>query len=227
MTVTASNKLKSEVFNQGTPDEQWQSILDIGYEKWQARDEVSEKWSYNDMVDWVGENFGEFAKMAILLGKYNQQVTNGGHVQYFDNGYAPYDGEGCFNRYDNIGLHENMVELMKKFGLDTKTELSSKVFDIASRMELEIDDEPYIEDTCYECYGSGEVEEYNDDCSEYEYVSCPNCGGSGLDEISNENYDEPSDYCKNKWDDLDNEYYEISDKWEIEFEQIVREYLKG
>jgi len=211
-------------------DGYWQTILDLGYNEWQDK-ENEDVNSYTEMIEWMRNKYGNFAVLAILLGKYNQQVCNGGHVQYYDNGYASRDDDGTrrsgfgHNHGEQIDLHLEIVELMKEFGLDTKSKLSKTVFDIISSFEVRIDNEDYIEEQCYECDGRGMVENPNfdwddEDCDEDEEIECSNCGGSGYDEVSNENYGHP----ENTWDwgNLDDEYYKVCDKWETYFENFVK-----
>lgn len=54
-----------------------QAILDIGYAYWQNPEERTVD-SYLGMINFVKENYGELFAVSILLGKYNQQVCNGG-----------------------------------------------------------------------------------------------------------------------------------------------------
>ena len=55
-----------------------QAILNIAYDRWQN----TPGSSYSDMVNWMADDFGGIAKFAVLIGKFNQQVLNGGHSQY-------------------------------------------------------------------------------------------------------------------------------------------------
>jgi len=110
--------------------EVWQAILNLGYSKWQKK--TSRAWSYEDMVEWVGLEFGSFAKVCILMGKYNQQVTNGGHGQYWDNGYA---GGTPGDPADGHPLHQDMLRLMKLIGID-RLELGKKTYDVMSRFKI-------------------------------------------------------------------------------------------
>ena len=89
----------------------WQTILDLGYGEWNR--EGSEIKDYDEMVEWMLETYGTFGAMAVLLGKYNHQVCNGGHSQYWNNGYAS-NGGGCFSGHEDTYLHDKMVEWMKE-----------------------------------------------------------------------------------------------------------------
>ena len=222
MTKKLNDKIKE---NGVSADGYWQSILDIGYNEWQKS--KNSKWTYESMIDWVREKYGDFAATMILVGKFNQQVCNGGHRQYYDNGYASHGG-GCFTQHgDDIRLHNELLDGMKKLKLDKATDLSKKVYDIMSRFKVEIDDEPYTEDCCYECGGSGQVEnpdyDYEDEDSEV-MTECSNCGGSGYDEVDNPEYGEP--YNTYEWDQLDNEYYALDEEWVEYVEMFVKNYLE-
>ena len=94
-----------------------QTILNIGYNWWQKSSEDPERTKksidYKDMIDYISETYGEIYAGLILIGKYNQQVTNGGHFQYYDNGYADGVG-GCMNEHDfNHPMHGRLVKWLK------------------------------------------------------------------------------------------------------------------
>ena len=117
-----------------TDNSQWQRLLNLGYNEWQKPEHKS--WHYADMVDWVAETYGDIAKFFVLIGKYNQQVCNGGHIQYFDNGYADGDG-GCFSDHDeDIALHTEMVQLFEQLGL-RQTPIGNRVHEVIGRFRIE------------------------------------------------------------------------------------------
>jgi len=101
-----------------------QAILNLGYEEWRKHD----SWDYGEMIDWVGLQYGEFAAVAILIGKYNYQVNNGGHAQYWDNGFAGEDRE-------TYELHDRMVRGLASFGL-SETELGKPVYENAKKFKI-------------------------------------------------------------------------------------------
>ncbi len=43
------------------------------------------------MVDYVQDTLGHLARWLFIMGKYDQQVCNGGHRQWINNGYAGLD----------------------------------------------------------------------------------------------------------------------------------------
>jgi len=114
-----------------------QSILNLGYSKWRE----NEGWSYDDMVKWVSSEYGDFAALCILLGKYNYQVNNGGHTQYHDNCYTGNVKRGHFggNESCETPLHDMMVRLFHRFGLH-KSELGAKLYGVLCDFAVEEDD---------------------------------------------------------------------------------------
>lgn len=133
------NALKTETIRAAIAadidNSQWQRLLNLGYNEWQKPERKG--WQYADMVDWAAETYGEFVQFFILIGKYNQQVCNGGHIQYFDNGYADGTG-GCFSDHDpDITLHKEMVQFFEQFGL-RQTPIGAQVHDVISRFRIEL-----------------------------------------------------------------------------------------
>lgn len=140
-----------------------QAVLDAGYDKWQ----VTDGWGYADMLDWVAATFGDFYRLAVQIGKYNQQVTNGGHMQYFDNGYASRKTDGAFQHHKETKLHDEMVELMRKFGYDVQP-----VFGVMTGFRAE-------NEGCDDCDGQGSYTDYDEDEGEEYENECGACGGTG------------------------------------------------
>lgn len=174
-----------------------QALLNIGYQEWQ-KEENKKYWDYTKMVKWVGKNYGEFVKFAVLVGKYNQQVENGGHYQYILNAYTGRENYGCPD--PEIPLHKELVALMQSFGLD-KTEIGKKVYDIMFEFEPEVDCDEYVE------------EEYWDD-EEGEYY---------VEEEENMDYGTVEYYGL---EELDNRYYEINDEWMEFLNKLFKEHLE-
>lgn len=121
-----------------------QALLDICYDKWQK----SEDAPYKDMATYARIEFGEFVEFALLTGIYNQQVTNGGHIQYYDNGYADGSG-GCFSTHDSsCPLHNRLINLMRRLKLN-QTELEKKILSIYGDFINYLDEElELIEEHC-------------------------------------------------------------------------------
>ena len=88
-----------------------QTVLNIGYHYWQN---CSKNLDYAHMISYMEENYGELFSGLILAGKLNQQVCNGGFIQYYNNGYA--DGIGNCNgdRDVNHPLHMVLINFIKE-----------------------------------------------------------------------------------------------------------------
>lgn len=132
------------------PNDIHQCILDWGYKRWQ--DGLYN--GYSDMVEKVQEQLGDFAAYAILFGKYNQQVCNGGHTQFHYNSYT-----------DTFDL---LSDLHKKLGMEVFEEsIFLKLKDIFQQfeniLEYGIDNNRYIEE-----------EYYDEDSEEYITEEYPN-----------------------------------------------------
>ncbi len=152
-----------------------QAILDVGYDAWN----LNKLWSYNDMVEFVKSEYGDKFALLILLGKYNQQVGNGGHVQYFDNGYASVVSSGVGD-HKEVEQHEDMIDMFRKTSELFDIPEGKKIYDIMVEfggvMEEFVSDE-----RCGECDGDGEIEEDCQSCNGDGTIldDCPECGGDG------------------------------------------------
>ena len=179
-----------------------QAILDVAYADWQQ----NKGWTYGDTVNNAAEKLGAAAKLFILIGKYNEQTCNGGHLQYMDNGYA--DGEGgCFRKHDpEMPLHKEMIQLFREFKL-TLLPHGKEVLGILESFRVEVSEG---NEACSECGGSGEGEPGED---------CSNCGGSGEQEADGSilNQDESGK--------LDDRYYAISEVWMAELNQHLGQWF--
>lgn len=177
-----------------------QKILNVGYDKWQK----SENMGYEDMLKYMGEKFGPLAVLAVQIGKYNHQVCNGGHAQYYDNGYATHGGGFGENHGEDLYLHRQLVDLMKKYG---EIPLRSDVLNIMTNLSV------YMAN-CDECDGEGEIE-IEDDEGYYDVERCCICDGSG----ENGEYQVHGRH-------LDNKYYEINEQVEVQFEAFFAKLLE-
>jgi hypothetical protein len=114
-----------------------QAILNLGYNEWQKK----EGWEYSDMLDYMNETYGDLAMWAVLIGKANQQICNGGFVQYFDNGYASEGRGGFCSRHNlNLELHHIASNGIKETDL-IKTEVGGTVHEIFEEFYIERDEE--------------------------------------------------------------------------------------
>jgi len=134
-------ELNEERLRELTTDGYHQTIINIMYDYWK----ITPKLTYSEALEWLKTKYGTLAQFAVLVGKYNQQVTNGGHYQYYQNGYG--DGKGgCFCDHDTtIPLHKTLIKLLIEVNL--QDEISQKVLDIMKRLEIELDDDYEVENT--------------------------------------------------------------------------------
>lgn len=127
--MVAFDKQRVQSVIKPNEDGVWQSLLDICYNDWQ-----NEKWSLEEMLQNARFSYGEIVELACMLGKYNQQVCNGGHGQYLDNGYSGSHNEsavfGSLDYYDyDVPIAQRLLELLDKYKL-SDTDYGKKVHDI-------------------------------------------------------------------------------------------------
>jgi len=138
--MIATDKLKQEVLKRVKKYDEYdyhQTIMNIMYEHWQ-RDDV--KMNYREILEWFELEYGVLARFAVQIGKYNQQVCNGGHFQYYHNGFM---GDTNSEEID-ISLHQELVVMLNKSEL--KDDTSLKVFKILQELYIEIDNDCYVEE---------------------------------------------------------------------------------
>lgn len=105
-----------------------QSILNVAHQYWQE-----ECVTYEETLNYMQSHyFG--SDLFVMLAKYNYQTENGGHYQYYDNGFAsseknqnPFHGE-----YDNINIHERMLDVIKNHEL-SQTDIGRQVIEIMNK----------------------------------------------------------------------------------------------
>ena len=221
--------MKDEDFAKG---DIFQGLLNVIHSFW------DDNMSYDNIIDFVKNKFGNIPLFALLLAKYNYQVENGGHLQYYDNGYASAKSRGFGGTYENIDVHEDFVELFKELEMDEILKNGKEALKIIKDFDLDLESE--IEkcsncdgsgrENCSRCGGDGVIEcpECGGD-GEIDDEECSNCGGDGVlpcedcegegsfkceDCDGSGEYDtgnmEPSN--KEYWEKLDNRWYEINDE---------------
>lgn len=212
----------------------FQEVLNIGYNEWQ-RPENEQTWGFADMVSWVRENFGDDAALITMLGKFNQQVCNGGIIQWLDNGYASDDSKRNRRRRSygaspsmDLSLLEWMIEDLDESSLRNLPH-GKDIYDILTSIQNEISDASgecyschnhrYVK--CEDCDGSGEDESGEGECEECHgegEVPCQDCNEDGQLEMDAEEGSLNNIY----FDRLESKYYKINETWEKE----VTDYLK-
>lgn len=216
-----------------TPDFEnlFQEILNIGYTEWQKPEN---DWGFARMLNWMSKNYGEESAFLIMLGKFNQQVENGGITQWIDNGYASNDKKHSYGRDQriDISLLEKMIEYFESSPLK-ETEIGEKVYHLL----IEIRD--LIEETA----------DYCQRCRNHRYIRCTSCNGTGRTEDDEEceecegEGEAPCDLCNPEGqvdldakvgelnsfyiDRLDQEYYKYSEKWMQEIENYLKQEIRA
>lgn len=246
--IFLTNLVKNDDFING---EYWQSILNVAY------DIYNQKWNYSDMInniDNVCDYEPELFKFAVLIGKYNQQVGNGGHTQYYDNGYASYSKDSWSSKGD-IDLHNDMVNYFEDLDLKDKLEIGKDVYNVINSFEVDIDEDDYVScehcdsgsEECPECYGAGNVEcpECGGDGEDDDGDECPNCGGEGEVECSecggegkvecsecggdSEIDNDHKGEIENTYqlEELDSKWYDIDDDFEKQFTGYLKSVFRS
>ncbi len=148
-----------------------QGLLDIFYSHY------SNNIDYDAFLELINEKYGELAEFCVFFASYNYQVCNGGHLQYFDNGYASSTSHGFGSEYNDMEKHEYFKELFIKLNFNNLLKNGKTAYDIISDFDLDLIDE---EENCGNCGGSGQEECFN--CESNGRVDCDVCGGNGEDD---------------------------------------------
>lgn len=109
-----------------------QAILNLVYDHWRSRKGAT----YGDAIAWAELELGPVAAFAVLFGKYNYQVCNGGHDQYFDNGYASGGGRVSLFGDPVLDLHKKMVKLFRELKFDS-TKLGREILAILEEFKVQ------------------------------------------------------------------------------------------
>ncbi|MFW6025927.1 MAG: hypothetical protein ACOCRX_06245, partial [Candidatus Woesearchaeota archaeon] len=125
--------------------------------------------------------------------------------------YNKYDG------YENgeFELHEKLIEWVENNRKEFPEELVEKLLEILKNYKkyFDLEDERFIEEVCEYCNGDG-IGRDEEECSE--------CNGEGIVEIENPDYGDLTEHCKNLWDELDTQYYEIDEQVLGAVEKIIQ-----
>ena len=110
-----------------------QMIMDIMYRDWQK---LYKDKNYEFNVDLFLKERGEVAALAVLSGKLNQQVCNGGFIQYFYNKYSGTDEK----------LHNTLIELLTTYFPETNVLPILKEFYIDVDLDITTTEDEYDEE---------------------------------------------------------------------------------
>lgn len=195
----------------------WQELINDVYAYWNSDDNIT----YGDILKYANKKFGNVGELAILVKNYNYQVCNGGHLQYFDNGYCE-ENVGIFSDKDeSIPLHHRMIQLIEILNIHHCNAVKP-IYEVMCNFNVEICEayEEEVEYICENCGGAGYI--YTDEFEETEEKCCE-CDGDGyIDDV--EYYDE--DIYINNEDKLNKEYYKHNDVFIAYFEKYVIEHTK-
>jgi hypothetical protein len=188
------------------------------FNMWQDKDNpnVTDR---NSMIGYALANYGIIPAFVLGVSGYIGQVNNGGHSQYFGNGYASINanrqGEG-----EDMELHNMLLELWEESGFNNFSKSGKLSYEIAKQFEIEEEDEE-----CEWCGGSGDEEEegeYEDDegeaYTEMETTSCGNCGGTGYDSSS-------TSFQVSSSKNLDDKLYKVNKRFHSDMERFLAKHL--
>lgn len=116
----------------------WQTLMDLFYgicDNSRSYAKIIEV-VYDTISDEAGERAAEYVIFAAMFAHYHYQVRNGGHYQYFDNGYASEHTQGFFADHRDIGLHLKLISLAEKFNFPHK----DKMLNIMNQFKDEIEE---------------------------------------------------------------------------------------
>lgn len=122
-----------------------QNLMDEVYNKWNT----PECKSIN-RLEIINKFFTPKHKAAVQLGNMNYQVENGGWSQWHFNGYS-----------EDL---EDLIEIAKK-GVSIRLKNFKMLLEMLIKINNLGDPSDYNDteqNKCYECGGSGEIEEYNE-----------------------------------------------------------------
>lgn len=139
--------LKNKDFSEGNV---FDAITDVSYI------ESTSNIDYEKFLDIVKEKYGILPYFCILLCNYNRQVCNGGHIQYFENGFASSSNSRGFGRkYNNANIHMKLIMLFKYLKIEQHIpeKLGKTVYSIMKDFDLD--------SIKFDCY-YGDDEQYNE-----------------------------------------------------------------
>ncbi len=168
-----------------------------------------------EQIEMISEKLSPIHAWLRLFADYNYQVENGGHSQYFGNGYHSTTQIGCMeNISTNCDVLQKLVESTSLYINDF--EHLTPVFEVMKKIRIEIETEEYEE--CFNCH-NGQVEEYNEDTEEDESVECPECFGNS--QIYNDNYNDLTKETHTLFEKLDDDLYAANDKFLKELDEKI------
>ena len=196
ITPLLKEKVKEELIATHSEDAH-QAIMNVAYDLYKKHlaGVQNKSWTYSGLCQFTREQLGDLAEFAVLMGKYNQQVENGGHCQYWYNGY----GSSTNDIYRDLYLHMDLLDYFKAFKDEISfmykdEELSEINKTISSAMTI-------MQELPETIFWTTRIEytgfDYNGEPSPYD---------------PEEDFNELSEDSRRRLEYLDNSYYEINSK---------------
>lgn len=188
-----------------------QTILNIGYAWWNKQPNP-DRVSYHEMINFMDNTYGTIYGTLILIGKYNQQVSNNGHIGYYENHYSR-----AYEKDYDQSLHQRMVIELEKIS-EICTEQREALEDFA--------------DVIYIDMVIGIMKEYLDIGIELEeeFMEEVECGseaeGIFYEMVPTENPDYGRITDSRALDKLDNQYYKMDTNFMKAIETIAAKCFK-
>lgn len=173
-----------------------QTILNVGYGWWNNKPNPNE-FSYSDMIDYMDKTYGQIFGTLILIGKLNQQVNNGGFIQYYKNHYSRVN-ETDYEQSLHIRLVNDLTEIIGEI------KEKDKLIDISGFIILNEALEIFKDYLKVPIDLEKTVEE------EVEYGNKTDGFFFEMEEVENDNYGNHRD--PELLDDLDERYYRLDEK---------------
>lgn len=122
----------------------WQTLMNAAYDRWQTHDQIIMEdckvgrvtpkeatkltWSFKDMLE--HGCYSKAERAACVLGKLNQQVENGGVIQWVDNMYASHSIQYLEDYLRECGPTGSAIwEMLKSFLEEYMDEGGCRQFD--------------------------------------------------------------------------------------------------
>lgn len=160
-----------------------QNIMDAAYAKWD---------NGQDMEEWF-QALDENEQIAVAIGKFNQQVTNGGFYQWWDNGYA-------------VAMYASLIkglEMMLDLNLSTASTVLDLVEDFYNVVEGYLDEQDFRDNVLGQLSWGCECQPEQDEDGEEIEVDAYTCTCGYYEQ------EEKSEGLMDEMAPLDNSYYEI------------------
>ena len=216
-----SENLKTALNHIDTITDYHQAILDIAYDNLKQHEDPerpgtynvsgwrsNRPWSHALLTGFTKDCYGDLAEFAVMIGKYNQQVCNGGHLQYWGNNYAS-DGDYT----ENITLHVILEQLFRDF-----------IDDVTSVINLSPEDEQILKDV------QNILRSFRDQLElqgkrKPPYLIADEDGNIYDSDYDEDNYEagQPTDWCREHWNMLDDQYFKINERLMSILEDYFRE----